>query len=115
MRRLALLLVCAAGCGGPAQETRKDPAPAPAPTAIVVQTPMADEVAVDYRAQAEGQSLIEVASPAGARVDVHEGQALIGRDTVPMTVKAQPDHWYAVAARLPSGAAREAKVQARGG
>jgi len=115
MRRLALLLVCAAGCGGPAQETRKDPAPAPAPAAVVVQTPVADEVAVEYRTQAEGHALIEVASPAGARIDVREGQALIGRDTAPMTVKAQPDHWYAIAARLPSGAAREAKVQARGG
>ena len=69
MRRLALLLLCAAGCGGPAQETRKDPAPAPAPAAVVVQTPAADEVAVEYRAQAQGQSLIEVAAPAGARVD----------------------------------------------
>jgi hypothetical protein len=81
----------------------------------VVQTPPADEVAVEYRAQAEGQALIEVAAPAGARVDVREGQALIGRDTAPMTVKAQPDHWYAIAARLPSGAARDVKVQARGG
>ena len=107
------MLVCAAGCGGPAQETRKDPAPAPA--AVVVQAPGADEVAVEYRTQAEGHALIEVASPAGARIDVREGQALIGRDTAPMTVKAQPDHWYAIAARLPSGAAREAKVQARGG
>jgi hypothetical protein len=89
--------------------------PAPAPAAVVVQTPVADEVAVEYRTQAEGHALIEVASPAGARVDVREGQALIGRDTAPMTVKAQPDHWYAIAARLPSGAAREAKVQARGG
>src|SRR5256714_5165335 len=115
MRRLALLLLCAAGCGGPAQETRKDPAPAPAPAAVVVQTPAADEVAVEYRAQAQGQSLIEVAAPAGARVDVREGQALIGRDTAPMTVKAEADHWYMVAARLPSGAAREAKVQARAG
>src|SRR5882672_12450415 len=115
MRRLALLLVCAAGCGGPTQETRKDPAPAPAPAAVVVQTPVVDEVAVEYRTQAEGHALIEVASPAGARIDVREGQALIGRDTAPMTVKAQPDHWYAIAARLPSGAAREAKVQARGG
>ena len=115
MRRLALLLLCAAGCGGPVQETRKDPVPAPAPAAVVVQTPVADEVAVEYRTQAEGHALIEVASPAGARVDVREGQALIGRDTAPMTVKAQPDHWYAIAARLPSGGAREAKVQARGG
>src|SRR6267378_7628996 len=113
MKRLALVLLCAAGCGGPAQETRKDPAPPPAPAAVVVQTPAADEVAVEYRAQAEGQSLIEVAGPAGARVDVREGQALIGRDTAPMAVKALADHWYAVSARLPSGTAREARVQAR--
>src|SRR5438309_641926 len=115
MRRLALLLVCVAACKGPAQEARKEPTP-PASAATVVPPPVVgDEVAVEYRAQTQGQSLIEVAAPAGARVDVREGQALIGRDTAPMTVKAQPDHWYAIAARLPSGAAREVKVQARGG
>src|SRR3989442_4527049 len=58
---------------------------------------------------------MESAPPAGARVDVREGQALIGRDTAPMAIKAGADHWYMVAARLPSGAAREAKVQARAG
>src|ERR1700730_534999 len=99
MKRPALLRLCAAGWGVQAQEPRRDPAPAPAPAAVVVQTPMADEVAVEYRAQAEGQALIEVAAPAGARVDVREGQALIGRATAPMTVKGQPDHWYAIAAR----------------
>jgi len=75
----------------------------------------ADEAAVEYRQQADGHSLLEIASPPGARVDVREGQALIGRDTVPMTVRVQADHWYAIAARLPSGTARELKVQARAG
>ncbi|HTO97564.1 MAG TPA: DUF4476 domain-containing protein [Myxococcales bacterium] len=115
MRRPALLLLCAAACGGTAQETRREPAPAPAPVAAAAAPATADDVALEYRPQAEGQSLIEVAGPAGARVDVREGQALIGRDTAPMAVKAEPDHWYAIAARMPSGAAREAKVQARGG
>ena len=116
MRKVALLIVCVAACQGPAQEARKEPPPAPAPVAPppVVAAP-ADEVALEYRAQSEGQSLIEVAGPAGARVDVREGEALIGRDTAPMAVKAEPDHWYAIAARLPSGTAREAKVQARAG
>ena len=84
------------------------PAPAPAP--------VVDEgVAVEYRPQAEGKTLLEVASPVGAKVDVHEGQALLGRDSAPMTVKAEADHWYVVSARLPSGALRETKVQARAG
>ena len=116
MRKLLLLAVCAAACRGPAGEARKQPAPAPAPAAApAAPEAIGEEVALDYRAQAEGQSLIEVAGPAGARVDVREGEALIGRDTAPMAVKAEPDHWYAIAARLPSGAPREAKVQARAG
>jgi hypothetical protein len=116
MKKFALVLVCAAACSGPVQETRKEQAAAPAPASSPVPSPApTDEATVEYRAQAEGHSLIEVASPAGARVDVREGQALIGRDTVPMTVKAQPDHWYAIAARLPSGTARDVKIQARAG
>jgi hypothetical protein len=115
MKRLALLALAAAACSGPAQQARKEPA-APAPSVAAIEPPViSDEVSVDYRPQSEGQSLIEVASPVGARIDVREGQALVGRDTAPMTVRTQPDHWYAIAARLPSGAAREAKVQARSG
>jgi hypothetical protein len=112
----ALLLACAAACKGPTQEARQEPPPAAAPAVAVTPAPAAgDDVALEYRPQSEGRSLIEVAGPAGARVDVREGQALVGRDTAPMAVKAEPDHWYAIAARLPSGTAREAKVQARSG
>jgi hypothetical protein len=111
MKRLALLFLCVAACRGPIQETRKEPAPASA--AMIPPSVATDEVAVEYRTHSESYALIEVASPAGARVDVREGQALIGRDTAPMTLKVQPDHWYAIAARLPSGTAREVKVQAR--
>src|SRR5689334_15361162 len=115
-RSLLALAIAAAACSGPAQEARKESAPAPGSAVAAVQPPViSDEVSVDYRPQSEGQSLIEVASPVGARVDVREGQALVGRDTAPMTVRTQPDHWYAIAARLPSGAAREAKIQARSG
>ncbi len=117
MRKFALVLVFAAACSGPVQETKKEQAPAsPPPSPASVPSPApADEATVDYRPQSEGHSLLEIASPLGARVDVREGQALIGRDTVPMTVKVQPDHWYAIAARLPSGTARDVKVQARAG
>lgn len=119
MRTLALLFVCLAACQGPRQVVREEPAPAPSPApAPAPAAPAAvigDDVAVEYRPQAEGQALIEVASPAGARVDVREGEALVGRDSAPMTVKVEADHWYSVAARLPSGAEREAKVQARAG
>ena len=72
-------------------------------------------MAVEYRPQSEGKTLLEVASPAGARVDVHEGQALLGRDVAPMAVRAEADHWYVVAARLPTGELRETKVQTRAG
>jgi len=113
MKRLFLLVLGAAACSSQVPETRKEPAPAPVASSAATAPAANDEVAVDYRPQSEGHSLIEVAGPAGARVDVREGQALVGRDTAPMTVKAQADHWYAVSARLPSGAAREAKVQAR--
>src|SRR5215470_3514643 len=116
MRKLALLLFCCAACAGPGQEVKKEPAPAPAPPREVLPAPVVSEnVAVDYRAQSEGKALLEVASPSGARVDVREGQALIGRDVAPMTVNAEADHWYVVAARLPGGEQRETKVQARAG
>lgn len=113
MNRLPLLLLCCA-CASRVQETK--PAPAPAPAAEVHPAPVVEEdAAVEYRPQTEGRTLLEVASPSGARVDVREGQALTGRDVAPMTVKAEADHWYVVAARLPSGDLRETKVQARAG
>ena len=115
MKKLALLFALAAGCSQTAQQTKPTPeetseAQAPLPARII------DENAtVEYRAQAEGKALVEVAAPPGARVDIREGQALAGRDVAPMSVKAEADHWYVVAARLPSGATREIKVQARAG
>jgi len=113
MKRLLFAACVAAACAAPVQET-KQPAPpaaeAPPPARVVEES-----ATVEYRAQAEGRSLLEVAGPAGAQVDVREGQALVGRDLAPMSVSAQPDHWYVVAARLPSGAVRETKVQARAG
>jgi len=115
MRKVGLLLVCVAACKGPAQEARKETTPPPSPATVMPPPVVGEEVAVEYRTHPEGQALIEIAAPAGARVDVREGQALVGRDTAPMAIKAEADHWYMVAARLPSGAAREAKVQARAG
>jgi hypothetical protein len=112
MRRLALLLLCAA-CSGPAREAKKE---APAPAAEARPAVISDDVvAVEYRPQSEGKTLLEVSSPPGARVDVREGQALVGRDVAPMTVRAEADHWYVIAARLPTGELRESKVQARAG
>src|SRR5438552_12545593 len=113
MRKLALVSLLFA-CAGPKQEAKKEPPPPPVP--VVTPAPVIEEnVAVEYRPQSEGKTLLEIAGPAGARVDVREGQALAGRDVAPMTVKAEGDHWYVVAARLPSGEARETKVQARAG
>ena len=112
MNKSVLVLLCAA-CASQPTAVKKEPAPAAAtaPAPAVVE----EDVAVEYRPQSEGKTLLEVSSPAGARVDVREGEALIGRDVAPMTVRAEADHWYVVAARLPSGAVRETKVQARAG
>lgn len=112
MNKLAMLAV-AASCAAPVQQTK--PAEAPAPVAAPPARVVEESAAVAYRPQADGQSLVEVAAPAGAAVDIRDGQALVGRDLAPMTAKAEPDHWYTVAARLPSGATRETKVQARAG
>jgi hypothetical protein len=112
MRKLPILLLAAAACSSSHGQTVPTPAPTP-PAAVAPPPVVGEEVAVEYRQQSDGQALIEVAAPVGARVDVREGQALVGRDAAPMAVKAQADHWYTVSARLPSGAAREAKVQAR--
>lgn len=115
MKRLALLLLCGACATAQVHEAKSVPPPPP-PAAVVLPAPVTEEnVAVEYRPQAEGKTLIEVAAPAGARVDVREGQALTGRDVAPMAVNAEADHWYVVASRLPSGELRETKVQARAG
>ena len=115
MNRFALLALCCA-CAARAPEARKETPPPPAAVEVVRPAPVVEEnVAVEYRPQSEGKTLLEVAAPAGARVDVREGQALIGRDVAPMAVRAEADHWYVVSARLPSGDVREAKVQARAG
>src|SRR3954471_23255219 len=112
MKRLVLFLAACA-CAAPVQQTKKETSPQPA---VITPAPVIEEnVAVEYRPQSEGKTLLEIAGPAGARVDVREGQALAGRDVAPMTVNAEGDHWYMVAARLPSGDARETKVQARAG
>ncbi len=114
MKKLAAALAVAAACAAPVQQVKPAPAPKPVeapPPARIVE----GSATVEYRAQAEGKSLVEVSWPFGARVDVREGQALLGRDAAPMSVPAEPDHWYVVEARLPSGAVRETKVQARAG
>ena len=114
MNRLPLLVLLCCACAARAPEAR---APSPPPPAAEVRpAPVLEEnVAVEYRPQSEGKTLLEVASPAGARVDVHEGQALLGRDVAPMAVRAEADHWYVVSARLPTGELRKTKVQARAG
>lgn len=114
MRRSALALLVCTAC---ATHVQKPTAPPPVATPAEPRPAqvLEENVAVEYRPQSEGNTLLEVASPAGARVDVREGQALAGRDVAPMTVRAEGDHWYTVSARLPSGELRETKVQARAG
>ncbi len=85
MKRIAMAIVLCAGCIGPAQEVKpqakepeRPPPEAPRPTVI------ADEgSSVEYRGQAEGKSLLEVADPFGAQVEIHEGERLVIPDTPP--------------------------------
>jgi hypothetical protein len=115
MKRIAMAIVLCAACIGPVQEVKpqaKEPErpPAEAPRPAIISD---DTSTVEYRGQAEGKSLLEVADPFGAQVEIHEGERLLSRDVAPMAVNVEVDHWYRVAARLPSGAVREKKVQAR--
>jgi hypothetical protein len=117
MKRIVMALLFCAACSGPVQEvkpqpreTEKPPVEMPRP-AVVAD----DGSTVEYRGQAEGKSLLEVADPFGAQVEIREGERLLSRDVAPMAVNVEVDHWYRVAARLPSGAVREKKVQARVG
>src|SRR5207248_7079781 len=94
MRKVGLLLVCVAACKGPAQEARKETTPPPSPATVMPPPGVGEEVAVEYRPHPEGQALIAIAAPAGARVDVREAQPLVGRDTAPMAMKAEAEHAY---------------------
>ena len=114
-QRSAFALLLCAACAGPGKQAPPPAAPASPPAAPHAAAIAEESAAVEYQPQAEGKTLLEVAQPAGARVDVREGQALVGSESAPMTVRAEADHWYVVSARLPSGALREAKVQARAG
>src|SRR2546430_8142141 len=116
MKGLGWLLVCVPACRGPEREARMEPPPAANPVTVVpLPPPVGEEVAVDYRTQTDGQALIEVAAPPGARVDIRERQALVGRDTAPMAVKAEADHSDMIRARPPSRAVRDAQGPARDG
>jgi len=117
MKRIAMALLLCAACSGPVQEVKPQPReperpPAEAPRPVVIAE---DGSTVEYRGQAEGKSILEVADPFGAQVEIREGERLVSRDVAPMAVNVEVDHWYRVAARLPSGSVREKKVQARVG
>jgi len=85
------------------------PAPEPPPVVIVE-----DGVRLEYRAH-EGRTVVEVTEPEGTQVQAFDGSALVADDTVPLAFDAQPDHYYRLVARFPSGAVRDKKVQARAG
>jgi hypothetical protein len=85
--------------------------PAPeAPPEVIVE----DGVHLEYRAR-PGHTVVEVTEPEGAQVQAFDGSALVADDTVPLAFDAQPDHYYRLVTRFPSGAVRDKKVQARGG
>jgi hypothetical protein len=111
---IALALVCVA-CSGPARESR--PAPkAVARAAEPAQVLSADDgIALEYRPQTDGRTMIEVRKPEGASVQVFDGPKLVDSETAPLSIEAQADHWYRVTAHLPSGALREKKVQGQAG
>ena len=85
----------------------------PAPVAPVA--PADDGVALEYRAQAEGRTMIEVLKPEGASIQIFDGGQSVANDAAPLSIEAHADHWYRVTAHLPSGALREKKVQGQTG
>jgi Domain of unknown function (DUF4476) len=115
-RLLASTLFCAA-CSEPARETR--PAPRPVARAAPEPAPVLpadnDGVALAYRPQAEGRTMIEVREPDGASVRIFDGPKLVNEEIAPLAVEALADHWYRVSAHLPSGALREKKVKGQAG
>ena len=84
--------------------------PLPEPPVVIVE----DGIRLEYRAHA-GRTVVEVTEPEGAQVQAFDGSALVADDTVPLAFDAQPDHYYRLVARFPSGAVRDKKVQARAG
>ena len=84
--------------------------PLPEPPIVIVE----DGIRLEYRAHA-GHTVVEVTEPEGAQVQAFDGSALVADDTVPLAFDAQPDHYYRLVARFPSGTVRDKKVQARAG
>jgi hypothetical protein len=84
--------------------------PLPEPPVVIVE----DGIRLEYRSHA-GRTVVEVTEPEGAQVQAFDGSALVADDTVPMAFDAQPDHYYRLVTRFPSGAVRDKKVQARAG
>jgi hypothetical protein len=94
----------------PPQKPPKVAQPAPEPPVVIVE----DGIRLEYRSHA-GRTVVEVTEPEGAQVQAFDGSALVADDTVPLAFDAQPDHYYRLVARFPSGAVRDKKVQARAG
>ena len=84
--------------------------PAPEPPVVILE----DGIRLEYRPH-DGRTVVEVTEPEGAQVQAFDGSALVADDTVPLAFDAQPDHYYRLVTRFPSGAVRDKKVQARAG
>ena len=118
MNRVALLSALAlVACTTPAARTRPDPTPAaeppPRPAEQVIPKPVVEDgFIIEYRPQAEGRSLLEIAKPKDAQVEIYEGGKLLSRDSAPTSARVEADEWYRVHVRLPSGMEVDRKVQA---
>jgi len=101
----------------PKPPPQKPPAPRPPKVAQPSEPPpviiVEDGIRLEYRSHA--RTVVEVTEPEGAQVQAFDGAALVADDTVPLAFDAQPDHYYRLVARFPSGAVRDKKVQARAG
>lgn len=110
---LWVLAVLLAACSTPSAQQKPAPPPAraqpkPEPAPL---TSAADGIALDYRAQSEGRTLVEVLKPDGAQIQIFDGAQLVASDAAPLAAEVHADHWYRITAHLPSGALREKKVQ----
>ena len=118
------LLAGASACSHreqPVPTLARDPQTAAGPAAAETR-PVAGPVAsaddgmrVEYRAQSDGRTLLEVIEPQGADVIAYDGGTQVAHDRAPMSFEAQGDKYYRLEVRLASGAVMEKKLAARAG
>jgi hypothetical protein len=68
-----------------------------------------------YKTNSGGYTVMEVVEPRGASCEVYDGETLVAREDIPMSVNAQSDRWYRFIVRMPNGAVWEKKLATKRG